>query len=73
MSASLLGYRDAAIEWWRVRKVNYDGVLWRILRREATKKRGAHVDASREEFRRVTRQRWERLMGSVEQGGHPQC
>jgi hypothetical protein len=55
MKAALLGHGVVSIERWRVREVDYDGVLRRILRREATIKRRAHVDASGDEFRSVTR------------------
>ena len=73
MRAALLGHRVIAIEGWRVREVNYDRVLGGILSREATKKRGAHVDTGRDELGSVTGQRWELLMGSLEQVGDSRC
>ena len=69
MKAVLLRHRVIAIDWWRVRKVNYDGVLWGVLSREATKESGAHVDTSGDELGRATRYRWEHLMGRLEQVG----
>ena len=66
MRTALLGHRVIAIERWRVREVDDNWVLGGILSRETTKKRGAHVDTSREEFSLVSRQRWERLMGRLE-------
>ena len=65
----LLRHWVIAIDWWRVRKVNYDGVLRGVLSRVATIESGAHVDTSREELRRATRYRRECLMGRLEQVG----
>ena len=64
---ALLGHRVIAIERWRVREVDDNWILGGILSRVTTKKGGAHVDASRDELSRVSRQRWERLMGRLEQ------
>jgi hypothetical protein len=64
---TLLGYRVITIERWRVGEVDEYWVLGGILSREATKKRGAHVASSRDEFSRVSRERWERLMGRRKQ------
>ena len=64
---ALLGHRVITIERWRVGKVDDNWVLRGILSRETSKKRGAHVDTSRDELSRVSRQRWERLMGRLEQ------
>ena len=67
MRGVLLRHGVVAIDRWRVREVNYDGVLRRVLSREATVESGAHVDTSREELRRATRYRRESLMGRLEQ------
>ena len=65
----LLRHGVIAIDWWRVRKVNYDGVLRGVLSRVATIESRAHVDSSRQELRRATRYRRECLMGRLEQVG----
>jgi hypothetical protein len=67
IKTALLGHGVTAIERWRVGEVNDNWVLGRILSWVTTKKRGAHVDTSRDEFSLVSRQRWERLMGRLEQ------
>lgn len=54
MRAVLLRHGVIAIDWWRVRKVNYDGVLRGVLSREATIESGAHIDTSGNKFRRAT-------------------
>jgi hypothetical protein len=70
---ALLGHRVIAIERWRVGQVDDNWVLGGILSRVTTKKRGAHVDTSRDEFSLVSRQRWERLMGRLEQSRNSRC
>ena len=64
---ALLGHRIVPIERWRVGEVNDNRVFGGILGRVTTKKRGAHVDTGRDKFTLVFRQRWERLMGRLEQ------
>jgi hypothetical protein len=68
--SALLGHRGIAIDWWRIGQVDDNWVLGRILGRETTKKGGAHVDTSRDELSRVTRQRWKRLVGRLKQSGN---
>lgn len=68
--SALLGHRVIAIDRWRIGQVDDNWVLGRILSRETTKKRGTHVDTSREELGRVTRQGWKRLVGRLKQSGN---
>jgi hypothetical protein len=52
---ALLDNRVIAIDRWRAGEVDDNWVLGGILSRETTKKRGADVDTSRDEFSRVFR------------------
>jgi hypothetical protein len=67
----LLGHGTVAVERWRVGEVDHHGIFRGYLRRETTKEGGAHIHTRGDELRCAVRQRWERLMRRLQEGGYP--